>query len=60
MGILAKVSPQIPVMIVAMPMKIAIGFIFIGLSLNLFMPLMIQNFDLLGRLLPRLAMGLGG
>lgn len=60
MGILAKVSPQIPVMLVAMPMKIAIGFIFIGLSLNLFMPLMIQNFDMLGRLLPRLAMGLGG
>ncbi|MDH3392376.1 MAG: flagellar biosynthetic protein FliR [Desulfobulbaceae bacterium] len=60
MGILAKVSPQIPVMLVAMPMKIAIGFIFIGLSLDLFMPLMIQNFDMLGRLLPKLAIGLGG
>ncbi len=60
MGILAKVSPQIPVMIVAMPMKIAIGFIFIGLSLNLFMPLMINNFYMLERLLPKLAMGMGG
>ena len=60
MGVLAKVSPQIPVMLVAMPLKIAIGFIFVGLSLNLFMPLMLQNFDMLGRLLPKLAMGLGG
>ncbi|MFC1513139.1 flagellar biosynthetic protein FliR [Thermodesulfobacteriota bacterium] len=60
MGILAKVSPQIPVMLVAMPAKIAIGFIFVGLSLDLFLPLMIQNFDMLGRLLPKLAMGLGG
>ena len=60
MGILAKVSPQIPVMLVAMPLKIAIGFIFIGLSLNLFMPLMLRNFDMLDRLLPILAKGLGG
>ena len=60
MGILAKVSPQIPIMIVAMPMKIAIGLIFVGLSLNLFTELMLKNFDMLGRLLPKLAMGLGG
>ncbi len=60
MGILAKVSPQIPVMIVAMPLKIAIGIIFVGLSLNLFIPLMLRNFDMLDRLLPVLAKGLGG
>jgi len=60
MGILAKVSPQIPVMLVAMPLKIAIGFIFVGISLNLFIAIMLQNYDMLGRLLPKLAMGLGG
>ena len=59
MGILAKTVPQIPVMIVGMPAKIAVGFIFVGLSLNLFLPLMIKNFDMLGRLLPKLAMGMG-
>ncbi len=60
MGIVAKTVPQIPVMIVGMPVKIAVGFIFVGMSLNLFLPLMIKNFDTLGRLLPKLAMGMGG
>jgi len=60
MGILAKTVPQIPVMIVAMPLNIALGFIFIGLSLTFFLPIMIDNFEMLGRLLPRLVMGLGG
>jgi len=60
MGILAKTVPQIPVMIVAMPLNIGLGFIFIGLSLTFFLPLMISNFEMLGRLLPRLAMGMGG
>ncbi|MDH5297666.1 MAG: flagellar biosynthetic protein FliR [Desulfobulbaceae bacterium] len=60
MGILAKTVPQIPIMIVGMPVKIAIGFIFVGLSLNYFLPLMLNNFEMLGRLLPRLAMGMGG
>ncbi len=60
MGVLAKVVPQIPVMIVAMPLNIALGFVFVALSLGFFLPLMIQNFEMLGRLLPRLAMGLGG
>ncbi len=60
MGILAKTVPQIPVMIVAMPLDIALGFIFVGLSLTFFAPLMLSNFAMLGRLLPRLAMGLGG
>jgi len=60
MGILAKTVPQIPVMIVAMPLNIALGFIFIGLSLTFFLPIMVSNFEMLGRLLPRLVMGLGG
>lgn len=60
MGVLAKTVPQIPVMIVAMPLDIALGFIFVGLSLTFFVPLMLSNFHSLTRLLPRLAMGLGG
>ena len=60
MGIVAKTVPQIPVMIVAMPMNIAIGFIFVGLSLRYFLPLMTNNFDMLGHTLTRLAMGMGG
>lgn len=60
MGILAKTVPQIPVMIVAMPMNIGLGFIFIGLSLSYFLPLMASNFDMLSRSLVRLAMGMGG
>ena len=60
MGVLAKIVPQIPVMIVAMPLNIALGFVFVGLSLGFFLPLMVRNFEMLGRLLPRLVMGLGG
>ena len=60
MGIIAKTVPQMPVMIVAMPMNIAIGFIFIGLSMSYFMPLMIKNFDKVGVSLFQLAKGLGG
>ncbi|HHK60833.1 MAG TPA: flagellar biosynthetic protein FliR [Desulfobacterales bacterium] len=60
MGVLAKIVPQIPVMIVAMPLNIALGFVFVGLSLSFFLPLMVRQFDMLGRLLPRLVMGLGG
>ncbi|MDA8163592.1 MAG: flagellar biosynthetic protein FliR [Desulfobacteraceae bacterium] len=60
MGIIAKTVPQIPILIVGMPINLALGFIFVALSLGFFLPLMIQNFEMLGRLLPRLAMGLGG
>ncbi|MBU0729190.1 MAG: flagellar biosynthetic protein FliR [Proteobacteria bacterium] len=60
MGVIAKTVPQIPILIVGMPMNIAIGFIFVGLSLGYLMPLLITNFDMLGRLLPKLAMGMGG
>ncbi|MEW6426835.1 MAG: flagellar biosynthetic protein FliR [Thermodesulfobacteriota bacterium] len=59
-GILAKTVPQIPVMLVAMPMNIAIGMLFVGLSLAFFLPVMLNNFEMLARMLPRLAAGLGG
>jgi len=60
MGIIAKTVPQIPILIVAMPINIALGFVFVGLSLGYFLPLMISNFNMLGRLLPQLARGMGG
>lgn len=60
MGIIAKTVPQMPVMIVAMPMNIAIGFIFVGLSMSYFLPLMIRNFDKMGVELLQLAKGMGG
>jgi flagellar biosynthesis protein FliR len=60
MGIIAKTVPQIPILIVGMPINIAVGFIFVGLSLAYFLPLMIGQFEMLGRILPRLAQGLGG
>jgi len=59
MGVLAKTVPQIPVMIVAMPLNIALGFIFVALSLSFFLPVMVRDFEMLGRLLPRLAIGMG-
>ncbi|MFZ5776203.1 MAG: flagellar biosynthetic protein FliR [Thermodesulfobacteriota bacterium] len=60
MGIIAKTVPQIPILVVGLPLNLAVGLIFAGLSLHLFLPLMIQNFEMLGRLLPKLAMGMGG
>lgn len=60
MGIIAKTVPQIPILIVGMPINIALGLIFVGLSLGYFMPLVIANFDMVGRLLPKLSMGMGG
>lgn len=60
MGIVAKTVPQIPIMIVGLPITIAVGLIFAGLSLAFLGPLMIANFEMLARLLPRLAMGMGG
>ncbi|MBU0682237.1 MAG: flagellar biosynthetic protein FliR [Proteobacteria bacterium] len=59
MGIIAKTVPQIPILIVGMPMNILIGLLFAGLSMGYFMPLMVGQFELLGRLLPRLAQGMG-
>ncbi|MGV1099949.1 flagellar biosynthetic protein FliR [Thiovibrio sp. JS02] len=60
MGIIAKTVPQIPILIVGLPMNIAIGLIFAGLSLGYFLPLMITNFEMMARLLPKLGMGMGG
>lgn len=59
MGIVAKTVPQIPIMIVAMPINIALGLLFISLSLSYFLPLLIKNFDLLGKSLRQLAIGMG-
>lgn len=60
MGIIAKTVPQIPILIVGMPLNIGVGLIFVGLSLAYFLPLMISQFDMLGRILPKLTRGLGG
>ncbi len=59
MGIIAKTVPQIPIMIVAMPMNIALGLVFVGLSLSYLLPLLIKNFDMLGQSLRQLALGMG-
>ena len=59
MGIIAKTVPQIPILIVGLPINIAIGLIFCGLSLMYLMPLMISNFDMIGRLLGKLVVGMG-
>ncbi|MFH1215701.1 MAG: flagellar biosynthetic protein FliR [Pseudomonadota bacterium] len=60
MGIIAKTVPQIPILIVGMPLNIGVGLIFVGLSLTYFLPLMTNQFEMLGRILPQLARGLGG
>jgi flagellar biosynthetic protein FliR len=59
MGIIAKTVPQVPVLIVGMPVNIVMGFLFVGLSLQYFMPLMIEEFHMLDTLLPQLAQGMG-
>lgn len=59
MGIIAKTVPQIPILVVGMPLNIGVGLLFVGLSLGYFVPLMITSFDTMGRLLPRLAQGMG-
>lgn len=60
MGIIAKTVPQIPILIVGLPLNIAVGLIFVGLSLSYFLPLMLANYNMLGHLLPQLARGMGG
>lgn len=59
MGIIAKTVPQIPILIVGMPMNIAIGLMFAGLSMGYLAPLLIARFEMIGRLLPRIGAGLG-
>ena len=60
MGIVAKTVPQVPIMLVAMPLNIGIGFLFVGLSLTYLLPLLIKNFDHMGQGLTKLAIGMGG
>lgn len=60
MGIVAKTVPQVPIMLVAMPLNIGIGFFFVGMSLSYLLPLLVKNFDLMGRNLTKLAIGMGG
>ncbi len=59
MGIIAKTVPQIPILVVGMPLNIGVGLLFVGLSLGYFVPLMINSFDTLSRVLPQLAKGMG-
>lgn len=59
MGIIAKTVPQIPILIVGMPMNIVVGLLFVGLSMGYFLPIMLGQFEALARLLPRLAQGMG-
>lgn len=60
MGIVAKTVPQVPIMLVAMPLNIGIGFLFVGLSLSYLLPLLVKNFDQMGVTLTKLAIGMGG
>jgi flagellar biosynthetic protein FliR len=60
MGIIAKTVPQIQILIVGMPLNIGIGLLFASLSLVYFSALMLTNFEMLARLLPKLGMGMGG
>lgn len=59
MGIIAKTVPQVPILIVGMPVNIVLGFVFVGLSLQYFLPLMVNEFHMLNNLLPKLAQGMG-
>jgi len=60
MGIIAKTVPQIPIMIVAMPVNIALGLIFVALGMSYFLPLLVKNFNQLNLALLQLARGMGG
>ena len=60
MGVIAKTVPQVPIMMVAMPLNIGIGFVFVGLSMSYLLPLMTKNFELMGQTLTKLAIGMGG
>jgi len=60
MGIIAKTVPQIPIMIVAMPMNIALGLGFIFLAFGSMVPLLTKNFDQYSKAVMALAKGMGG
>ena len=59
MGIIAKTVPQIPILIVGLPLNIAIGLLFVGLSLSYLLPILVRSFANLGHVLPQLAAGMG-
>jgi len=48
LGIIAKTVPQMEVLVAGFPLKIAVGFILLGLSLNMFLHIMKGNFNTLG------------
>jgi len=60
MGIIAKTVPQIPIMIVAMPVNIALGLFFVALAMSYLLPLLVKNFEQLNAALAQLAIGMGG
>jgi len=60
MGIVAKTVPQVPIMLVSMPLTIGVGFVFVGLSLPYLSALLIKNFEGMGASLTKLAIGMGG
>ncbi|MDA8160008.1 MAG: flagellar biosynthetic protein FliR [Desulfobacteraceae bacterium] len=60
MGIVAKTVPQVPVMLVAMPLNIGAGLLFVGLSMIYLLPLLGKNFDLMTQALVKLAAGMRG
>jgi len=60
MGIVAKIVPQIPIMLVAMPVNIALGFTFVLLSMGYLLPLFIKNFNAYSQAMAHLGRGMGG
>ncbi len=60
MGVIAKTVPQIPILIVAMPLNIGLGLTLTGMGLVFLTPLLLQEFQTMGRLLTQLTIGLGG
>jgi flagellar biosynthetic protein FliR len=49
LGLVARTIPQMNIFIVAMPLKIAIGLIFLGISLPYMADFLLRSFETLGR-----------
>ena len=49
LGIIAKTVPQINLLIVGFPVRIALGLIVVGLSMTFFLPYLSSAFDLMIR-----------
>jgi len=60
MGIIAKTVPQIPILIVALPLNIGLGLVLTGMGMVFLAPLLISGFNTMGRMLGALTSGLGG